>query len=261
MLQQTQTSRVVEAYRAFLKRFPTVRVLSRAGPAEVIGAWRGLGYNRRALALHAAARTIVHEHRGRIPRDRESLMRLPGIGPYTSSAVACFAFDEQVPVVDVNVRRVLARAALGADAADAPVSTLDELALAWLPAGRAYEWNQALMDVGATMCRARQPACAACPLRSLCAYRSARPRATHTPRRTAEAFHGSRRHVRGAIVDVLRSSPRGMTLAALTRAVRRRTSQSADVAGVLDALERDGLVARTPGARSGAPNGRISLPS
>ncbi len=259
MLQQTQTSRVVPAYRAFLRRFPTVAALAGAGPGEVIEAWRGLGYNRRAVALHATARAVVRNHAGRVPRELDELRRLPGVGPYTASAVACFAFDEQVPVVDVNVRRVLSRVALGVDAAEAPARAIADVAAGWLPDGHAYEWNQALMDVGATFCRAARPACDACPLARACAFRMREPRPSRT-RPNRERFTGSRRHVRGAIVDVLRSSPRGMTLAHLTAAVHERTAYGDRVGAVLDALERDGLVRRSAAARRGSANGRVTLP-
>lgn len=254
MLQQTQTSRVVPAYRAFLRRFPTLRRLALAPAGDVLKAWGSLGYNRRALGLHGAARAIVDQRRGRVPDDPAVLLSLPGIGPYIASAVACFAYDVHVPVVDTNVRRVLARASLGVDASQADAIDVEAAAAAWLPDGRAYEWNQALMDIGATLCRGAEPRCSACPLRTVCVY-TRRPRtSTQTRRATREQrFEGSRRQRRGAVVRVLREANGPVTLAALSRMVP-------DVDEVLDALANDGLVVLSSAARSGSPSGRVRLP-
>ena len=261
MLQQTQTARVVPIYAEFLRRFPTVRSLAASRPSEVIRAWRGLGYNRRAIALRSAAHRVVDEHRGRFPRDITSLGTLPGVGPYTASAVACFAHDAQVPVVDTNVRRVLSRVVQGVDSGEVAPASLDEAAAAWLPPGRAYEWNQALMDLGATICRARAPSCASCPVEKLCAY-SRSGRRPERQRRPREKFAGSRRHVRGVALDVLRSSPRGVTLSLLASEIESKAGHAAasGLAGILAALESDGLLALSPAARKGSPRGRVTLP-
>ena len=253
MLQQTQTSRVVPAYRAFLRRFPTLRRLALAPAGDVLKAWGSLGYNRRALGLHRAAQAIVDQHGGRVPDDPAVLRSLPGIGPYTASAVACFAYDSQVPVVDTNVRRVVSRASLGVDAPRADARDVEAAAAAWLPDGRAYEWNQALMDIGATLCRGAEPRCSACPLRTVCVYRR-RPPTTQARRATREPrFEGSRRQRRGAVVRVLREANGPVTLAALSRMVP-------DVDEVLDALASDGLIVLSNAARSGSPRGRVRLP-
>ena len=157
MLQQTQTSRVIPIYRRFLEQFPEVRSLARAELGDVIRAWQGLGYNRRAVNLHRAAQVIVRDHGGRVPGDVQTLRTLPGLGDYTASAVACVAFDAQVPVVDVNVHRVIARAVHGKQPRDVRPSLVRETAVDLLPRGEAYRWSQALMDLGATLCTSGVP--------------------------------------------------------------------------------------------------------
>ena len=199
MLQQTQVDRVRPAYLAFLDRFPTLQSLADAPRAQVIRAWAGLGYNRRAVNLQRAAQAAVTRFGGRLPDDPASLRSLPGVGEYTTAAVACFAHNAQVPVVDTNVRRVLGRFFFGQDWARQSDRDLRALAEAALPAGMAWRWNQALMDLGATLCPARAPKCSACPLESQCqaaahfksgvAERPA-PRVTRSTRRGARAVWG-----------------------------------------------------------------------
>jgi A/G-specific adenine glycosylase len=262
MLQQTQTGRVVPMYESFLRRFPTISDLARAQAGEVIRAWKGLGYNRRAVGLHATAQTVRREHGGVIPRDVNALRSMRGIGPYTAAAVACFAFDQQVAVIDVNVRRVLARAAHGTDADGVTRARIDATASAWLPPGRAYEWNQALMDVGATICRSSAPVCGRCPLRRGCAYLASGMQPSRDPTRTKERFEGSRRQARGAIVERLRGAgKRGITVAELERHVLPGGgAEGAAINGLLAHLEADGLVVLSPGARRGSPRGFVRLP-
>ncbi len=166
MLQQTPVARVVPKYREWLRRYPSVEALARAGAREVREAWRPLGYNVRPLRLREIARETLRRHRGRIPRTREELLALRGIGPYTAGAVLSFAFGRDAPILDTNVRRVLRRVFLGERAARDRL--LWDLAGALLPPGRAYDFNQALMDLGATVCTARRPGCRACPLARLC---------------------------------------------------------------------------------------------
>jgi A/G-specific adenine glycosylase len=168
MLQQTQVNRVLEYYPRFLRRFPTLAALARARPAAVREAWEGLGYYRRAENLHRLARTVVRDHAGAIPDDPTALQALPGVGRYTAGAVAAFAYERRAAAVDTNVRRVLRRVfGDGADKADRRVWDLAERLL---PRSRtvAWEFNQALMDLGARICVARKPRCPECPVRVAC---------------------------------------------------------------------------------------------
>lgn len=167
MLQQTQVARVIPKYREWLTRYPSLRALARAPLAEVRETWRPLGYNVRPVRLREIARRALRRHGGRIPDSREDLLALRGIGPSTAGAVLSFAFGQDAPILDTNVRRVLRRVFLGDDAHPRE-RTLWDLSEALLPPGRAYDFNQALMDIGATVCTARRPRCAACPLASLC---------------------------------------------------------------------------------------------
>ncbi|NBV46915.1 MAG: A/G-specific adenine glycosylase [Planctomycetia bacterium] len=174
MLQQTQVDRVQEAFGRFLGRFPTVAALAAADADAVLRAWEGLGYYRRARQLHAAARLVVAEHDGRVPEDESALRRLPGIGRYTAHAILSIALDRPVPIVEANSRRVLARL-VGHDkpvggSGDEP---LWRVAADLVPRRGAGAFNQALMDLGATVCTPRQPRCPRCPLRDLCVARAA----------------------------------------------------------------------------------------
>jgi A/G-specific adenine glycosylase len=187
MLQQTQVARVLERYTPWLERWPTAAALAAAPAADVLRAWSGLGYNRRALNLQNAARRVVEL--GEFPRAIEELERLPGIGPYTARAIACFAFDAQVTALDTNVRRVLERS-LGTTEADPP-------------AGLAWHWNQALFDLGAQVCLARIPRCDRCPLAERCPSRGL----VFAPLRKQGRFEGSRRQRRAALVRTLADGP------------------------------------------------------
>jgi A/G-specific adenine glycosylase len=170
MLQQTQVATVLPFYQRFLARFPTLASLARARKPEVLALWSGLGYYRRAGHLLDAARHVVREQGGRIPDDPGRFSRLPGVGRYTAGAVLSIAFDRPLPVLDGNVARVLARVfALEASVRDPRgARTLWSLATALVPARRAGEWNQALMELGATICLPRAPRCGACPVRTTC---------------------------------------------------------------------------------------------
>jgi A/G-specific adenine glycosylase len=193
MLQQTQVGRVLDYYPRFLARYPTVEELARASESEVRDAWQGLGYYRRAANLQTAARLVVDRHGGRFPADVPSLIRLPGIGRYTAGAVASFAFDVDAPIVDTNAGRVLARVFDGRrrPAAPARLWALAEIAT---PPGRAYAFNQAIMDLGAMVCSARRPACGGCPVRRACrrfrAPRAARRQYAASGRVSGSAFAG-----------------------------------------------------------------------
>ncbi|MDP9242789.1 MAG: A/G-specific adenine glycosylase [Actinomycetota bacterium] len=255
MLQQTQAGRVVPHYRSFLKRFPSVRALAAAPLSDVIRAWSGLGYNRRAVALASAARAIVRDHGARVPPDPAALRRLPGIGPYTAAAVASLGHGLAVPLVETNVRRILSRAALGREPGDVSTKHLEEVATSWLDAAHPVEWNQALMDLGREVCRPA-PLCDACPIRTRCrsAGRRDRPAATHPPQ---PRFEGSFRQTRGRVISVL--SERGdVSVAALARATGEPIARLSEA---IEALAADGLVRAGPAARAGAPRGRVRLAS
>ena len=213
MAQQTQAARAGDAWLGFMDRFPTPRALAAASPADVLRAWQGLGYNRRALNLQRAARQIVALHDGEVPADLHALQALPGVGPYTARAVAAIAFGQPTGAVDTNVRRVLGRVLAG-DAASMPAAELQRVADAAVPSGRAADWTHALMDIGATVCRPRRPICEDCPVRTWCAYAAGtRPPLLDAPaaRPTTApvAFASTSRWLRGRIVDRLRAVPDG----------------------------------------------------
>jgi A/G-specific adenine glycosylase len=169
MLQQTQVDRVEDYYRRFLERFPTVHALSKARWPQVLAAWRGLGYYRRARNMMRAAKAVVAEHGGSFPATAATLEELPGIGPYTSRAVAVFAYEHDELVIDTNVARVLSRI-LGIESDDIPEKLMRQKD-AIVPRGKAWVLHQALMDLGATICSAAAPACGSCPLRKVCRLR------------------------------------------------------------------------------------------
>jgi A/G-specific adenine glycosylase len=170
MAQQTQAARAAEAWTAWMLRFPTVEALAAASAADVLRAWAGLGYNRRAIHLHRAAREIVDAHGGRVPDTVDRLTSLPGVGPYTARAVAAIAFSLPVGAVDTNVRRVLGRIIMAGDAAAVRPAAIQALADAAVPPDQAGDWTHALMDIGAGPCRPRRPNCRACPACSWCRF-------------------------------------------------------------------------------------------
>lgn len=173
MLQQTQVDRVRGFYGKFLRRFPSVKALAEARDREVLDAWDGLGYYNRARNLKRAAEVIREEHAGYFPRDHASIERLPGVGRYTAGAVRSFAFGEDAPVLDTNVRRVLWRVfgVRGEPTSTATTKRLWHYAEEIVPDGEARAFNSALMDFGATVCTARAPKCGECPMRAFCLRR------------------------------------------------------------------------------------------
>jgi len=208
MAQQTQVSRVADRWRPFLDRFPTATALAEAPVGEVVRWWTGMGYNRRAVDLHRAAQTMVVAHDGRVPSTLADLLALPGVGPYTARAVLAFAFEQDHGVVDTNAARVLARwegHRLGAHEAQAAAD-------AAVPGGRAWAWNQAMLDLGASVCLRRAPTCGACPMASSCAWaRAGRPAPDPAEGSAGVSggqprFAGSDRQGRGRLVEALRSS-------------------------------------------------------
>lgn len=240
MAQQTPIARVEPVWRAWLTRWPTPAALAADSPGEAVRAWGRLGYPRRALRLHEAARAMVAHHGGQVPTCVADLRRLPGVGDYTAAAVACFAFGIPEPVLDTNVRRVLARAVCGAAQAPAsPTRAEVELARAALPAdpAEANTWNVAVMELGALVCSARAPRCSGCPVADLCAWhRGGRPAPEGPPRR-GQAWAGTDRQARGALLAVLRDADGAVPSAAL----RRAWPSAAQRARCLDGLVADGL--------------------
>ncbi|MEA2283151.1 MAG: A/G-specific adenine glycosylase [Solirubrobacteraceae bacterium] len=233
MLQQTQAARVVPYYEAFLARFPDAAALASAPARDVLAHWSGLGYNRRALALQAAARIVARDG---WPED---LRTLPGVGPYTAAALGAFAWDRDEAAVDTNVRRVIERW----DGALRTPRALAERAAQWLPRGRAADFNQAMMELGATVCAPRAARCAQCPLANGCAGAAVPSRLPRTAlRRRRERFEDTDRWARGRVVAALLA---GQPLPAAVHGERRER--------VLAALERDGLIRRGPG-------GSVALP-
>jgi A/G-specific adenine glycosylase len=171
MLQQTQVSRVEQYYPRFLARFPTLEKLAAARPKAVREAWDGLGYYRRASNLHALSRVVGKAHGGKVPDDPNELIKLPGVGRYTAGAIACFAYEKAVPAVDTNVARVVRRAFIGENHSPRPTNRLTwDVAASLTPktGRRAWRFNQAIMELGATVCVARKPRCRDCPVRSDC---------------------------------------------------------------------------------------------
>ena len=235
MLQQTQVDRVLPKYRAFVKRFPTVRALAAASLADVIREWRGLGYNSRALRLKRIAEAVVTRFDGAVPRDLEALRGLKGIGPYTAAALRAFAFECDDAAVDTNVGRVVQRLTRGAEEPQALV-----------PRGRGHDWNSALMDFGATICTARAPKCAICPLKKVCLSFPIAPSdlQRERPKVKAVPFERTTRFARGRIIDRLRSLPAGrrVSLLALHRELALPGRSAKDVTILVEALARDGLV-------------------
>lgn len=270
MLQQTQVERVVPKYQEFLRCFPTFQALAEAPRAEVIRRWSPLGYNLRAVRLHDAAQQVVTQFGGRLPSAPTELRGLKGLGPYTAAAVACFAFGQDVAVVDTNVRRVLSRVTNGTT----PLPEREVVAKAetLVPDGWASAWNQALMDLGATVCLARRPRCPICPVRQLC---KAAPLLQESQGSVAEErvryrtkreppFKGSSRYYRGRVVEALRrlGEREVMSLEVLGAAIKpgMAAEEIPWLLSIVQKLEADGLVKLAEGANSNAAKARVSLP-
>jgi A/G-specific adenine glycosylase len=251
MLQQTPVARVEPVWREWMARWPTPAALAAASPAEVIRAWGKLGYPRRALRLRETAVALTERHGGVVPADVAALEALPGIGTYTARAVACFGHGQPQPVVDTNVRRVVARLVHGrAEAAPARAADLtDVAALAPADPERAVRFSVAVMELGALVCVARTPRCAACPVRGDCAWRLAGHPASDGPARRVQKFAGTDRQVRGRLLDVLRAAEGPVAAPQLDAAWDDAAQRSRCLASLL----ADGLVEQTP-------DGRFTLP-
>ena len=253
MLQQTPVARVLPAYESWLRRWPDPAALAAEAPGEAVRMWGKLGYPRRALRLHECAVAITRHHGGEVPDDVDALLALPGIGAYTARAVASFAYRQRHPVVDTNVRRVVARAVLG-QGEPGPPSTSRDLAEveALLPgdAETAARFAVAVMELGALVCTARAPRCGQCPVSDRCAWLAAGAPAYTGPRARPQKFTGTDRQVRGLLMDVLRAASQPVTKPALDLVwadpVQRERA--------LDSLVADGLV-------DPLPDGRYALPA
>ena len=239
MLQQTPVARVLPVYEAWLARWPTPAALAAEPAGEAVRMWGRLGYPRRALRLHAAATAIGH---GPFPATLEGLLALPGVGAYTARAVASFAFGQRHPVVDTNVRRVVARAVSGSGEAGPPSTSRDLAAVeALLPDRDAHVFGAALMELGALVCTARTPRCGDCPVAATCAWHANGRPAYTGPRQKAQAWHGTDRQARGALLALLREAAAPLPYEALEwpdDAQRRRA---------LDGLVADGLAVAVDG--------------
>lgn len=250
MLQQTPVVRVEPVWREWVRRWPTPADLAAATGADAVRAWGKLGYPRRAMRLHACAQALVAEHDGVVPDTVDVLLTLPGIGDYTARAVACFAFGQDVPVVDINVRRVLARAVAGESDAAAPSPRRDLTAatavLETITAERRPRLSAALMELGALVCTARSPRCEQCPIHTDCAWLAAGAPSGTVPARKVQKYEGTDRQARGRLLDVLRGSDGAVPRARLDLAWERDPAQR-DRA--LDSLLLDGLIEQTADGR------------
>ena len=254
MLQQTPVSRVLPAYAAWLERWPTPAALAAAPSADAVRQWGRLGYPRRALRLHAAARAITERHAGAVPDSLGALRALPGVGSYTAAAVASFAFGQRHAVLDTNVRRVLARLVRG-DLRPPPSPTAMEVRLAesLLPAepGLAPRWSVAIMELGALICIAERPRCADCPVVGECAWhRAGRPAGDpRQARRRSQDYEGTDRQCRGRLLAVLRDSDGPVPAARLDAA----WPDAGQRARSLASLVADGLAEPLPGGSYALP--------
>lgn len=240
MLQQTQVERVTPRWVAWMELWPTPEALARASLADVLRAWQGLGYPRRAMRLHACAQRIVSEFAGIVPSTQSELLSLPGIGHYTAAAIAAFAYDQPTVVLDTNIRRVIVRA-WSAQAMPTTHLTKSEKYFAGqlVPQHDGAAWSTAVMELGALICTARNPLCGQCPIQSSCAWLAAGQPNNAPVRRKQPAFAGSDRQARGVLLRTVSAAP--------------LASESAIEAVWADALQRekamtslinDGLVIR-----------------
>jgi A/G-specific adenine glycosylase len=259
MLQQTPVVRVLPAWQAWIERWPGAADLAADAPGEAIRMWGRLGYPRRALRLHRAAEVIVERHGGAVPATHADLLALPGVGAYTAAAVASFAFGQRHPVIDTNVRRVLARA-VGGDAQAAAALTAAESALAarLLPddAAAAATWAVASMELGALICTARAPRCGECPVLDHCRWQHDGAPPAAGPARRGQSYAGTDRYVRGLLLAALRGSPGPLPHATLTAAAPDATLRDPGQRDrCLDSLVADGLVEPLPDGRCRLPTG------
>lgn len=252
MLQQTPVGRVLPAWSTWLDRWPTPVALAAEPAGEAVRAWGRLGYPRRALRLHECAVVLTERYRGEVPRDLPSLLALPGVGGYTARAVATFAFGQRHPVVDTNVRRLVARAVHGrADAGTSTTAADLALVAQLLPtaAGRAARASVAMMEVGALICTARAPACVQCPLSSMCRWHAdGRPVGAGSLHRR-QGYAGTDRQVRGLLLASVRQAHVPVSRSDLDLVWPERHQRDRALNGLID----DGLIERVDGDRYGLP--------
>ena len=248
MLQQTSVERVLPKYDAFLQRFPTPGALAESQLGDALQLWSGLGYPRRCRNLHAAALRIMDEHGGCVPSGLDALLALPGVGPYTARAVQCFAFEEVVAVVDVNVSRVLSRI----EGASMTARPLQQLSDALVPHDSAWVWNQVMMDFGAQQCTARAPQCTTCPVRRLCRWKGTGvdpALSSAGVSRPQLRFSGSDRQARGRAIKAVID---GITAHSAIVDAMQLSDDKERAERVLNDLVVEGLLVRR--------RGRINLP-
>ncbi|CAN5167466.1 A/G-specific adenine glycosylase [soil metagenome] len=217
MSQQTQLSRVIPKYEAWLVRFPTIKDLASAPVSDVLKYWSGLGYNRRALNLQKTAQVVIKEYGGKFPKSVEGLIRLPGLGKYTASAVACFAFNLQIPVIDTNIRKVVAHEFFSGELPSE--KTIEKIALEILPDNRAYVWNQALMDYSALVLKEKK-----IPI----------PKQSH--------FLSSNRYFRGQTIKLLLETKTISLSGLMDYFAERNAIDQTRLEGILTSMKKDGLI-------------------
>jgi len=244
MLQQTPATRVIPYWQSWIARWPKPSDLAGADVADVIRAWGTLGYPRRALRLQECARTIYKQYAGEVPHDEDLLRRLPGVGEYTAAAVAAFAFGKRTVVLDTNIRRVLARA-VGGEALPGPHLTMPERAIAadMVPEEPhdALIWNQSTMELGALVCRVRDPECESCPIMGHCTWRQGGyPGDAHASARRTQVWQGTNRQARGRIMAILRTAEEAVPIAA----VLAGSWDESQMESAVETLINDGLIVR-----------------
>ncbi len=248
MLQQTNVPKVIEIYKAFLLKFPTVEVLAKARQSSVLRAWKGLGYNRRALNLHKMAKVITTDYRGIFPQNKEELLALPGIGPYTSSAVLVFSKNKNLAAIDVNIERVIRRLH-GKQKWENEIQK-EEIITGFLPLGQASNWHSALMDFASAICTKRTPKCEKCPLSKICiAYPDPKDYVAVKKKeigRSENGKHIPRRIYRGRIIECLRSKAENTEI--IGQKIKMDWSTLKDekwLSEILDKLAKEGMIRQT----------------
>ncbi|MDQ6687316.1 MAG: A/G-specific adenine glycosylase [Actinomycetota bacterium] len=249
MLQQTPVSRVLPVWQAWLAEWPTPAALAAAPSGAAVRAWGRLGYPRRALRLHAAATAIVERYGGSVPQEYDELCRLPGVGDYTASAVASFAYGRRHAVLDTNVRRVLARAVSGKQWAPPSVTAAERaLAESLVPSAEPATWAVAVMELGALVCTPT-PRCSVCPIESLCAWRRAGFPAYVGPRPRVQTYAGTDRQCRGRLLAVVRESDGSVPRHRLDEIWPDAHQRQRALSGLVD----DGLIVELPGSSYALP--------